>query len=199
MAFARSKKVHDPASLYEYAVEALGRRMRSVAELKRLLRQKQVAGDKEAAIAAVITRLKDQKYLNDARFAEMYATLRKDGQKLGRQRVITDLKVKGVHGEVIGRSVEAAYADTDEETLAREYLKRKRLKPPAKARREDAAAWKQAQKDTARLFRALARAGFRTGTILKILRKWEVEEEVLSALEDESPPSPAGHGETEEA
>ncbi|MBI2682162.1 MAG: regulatory protein RecX [Acidobacteriales bacterium] len=186
MAFPRSKKTYDPESLYEYAVEALGRRMRSVAEMKRLLRQKNVAGDRDAAIESVVQRLKDHKYLNDSRFAEMYATFRKEGQKLGRQRVVTDLKVKGVHGDVIEKSVGAAYADTDEEKLAREYLKRKRVKPPAKARRDDAAGRKQSQKDTARIFRMLARAGFRTGTIFNILKKWDVEEEVLSVLEEEA-------------
>ena len=196
MAFPRSKKLYDPASLYEYAVEALGRRMRSVAELKRLLRQKNVAGDKDAAIEAVVQKLKDQKYLNDARFAEMYATFRKEGQKLGRQRVVTDLKVKGVHGAVIEKAVGTAYSGSDEEKLAREFLKRKRVKPPTKARRDDAAGWTKSQKETARIFRALVRAGFRTGIILNILKKWDVEDEVLSVLEEE-PAEPQRHGDSE--
>ena len=40
MPFPRPKKVYTEAELYEYAVGALGRRMRTVAELKRLLRQR---------------------------------------------------------------------------------------------------------------------------------------------------------------
>jgi len=49
MPFARPKKVYTEAELYEYAVGALGRRMRTVAELKRLLRQK-VEADTEFGV-----------------------------------------------------------------------------------------------------------------------------------------------------
>ena len=40
MAFPRPRKLYTETELYEYAVGALGRRMRTVAELKRLLRQR---------------------------------------------------------------------------------------------------------------------------------------------------------------
>src|SRR5256885_14914141 len=103
--------------------------MRSVAELKRLLRQKNIEGDdREAVIEAVIRKLKDQKYLNDADFAAQYTSYRKSNEKFGKLRVITDLKQKGVHGEVIEKAVNAAYEDVNEEQLAREHLARKRLK-----------------------------------------------------------------------
>ena len=61
-----------------------------------------------------------------------------------------------------------------EEKQARDYLRRKRLAKP------------KDQKQTARIFRQLARAGFGTKTIFTILKKWDVDEEILSALEDES-------------
>lgn len=185
MPFPRSKKILDATSLYDYAVGALGRRMRTVAELKRLLRQKNVEGDKEAAIEAVILKLKDQKYLNDTRYAEMYSLTRRDSQKLGRGRVVTDLKQRGVHGEVIEKAVGSAYSGVDEEKLAREYLAKKRLKKPSSGKRGDVASIKQSQKETAKIFRTLAHAGFRTGTIFKVLKKWDVEDEVLTALEEE--------------
>jgi regulatory protein len=195
MAFPRSKKLYDPASLYEYAIGALARRMRTVAELKRLLRQKNVANDKEAAIEAVVTKLKDQKYLNDARYAEMYSAMRKEGAKLGRQRVVTDLKVRGVHGDVIEKAVRGTYDGVDEEKLAREFLAKKRVKPPITAKRDDRAARKQQEKETARIFRMMARAGFRTATIFKVLKKWDVEDELLSALESEGEPQRRGDAE----
>ncbi len=187
MAFARSKKVYDPAALYEYAVGALGRRMRTVAELKRLLRQKNVEGDREAAIEAVILKLKDQRYLNDTQYASMYATLRRDGASLGRQRVETDLKVKGVHREVIEKTVSEAYAGVDEARLARDFLRKKRVKPPEKTRPGDRAAYAKHQKETARIFRMLARAGFRSATIFKVMKQWNIEDELLTALEEERP------------
>src|SRR5690242_16659358 len=110
MPFKKSTKIHNEESLYEYAVGALSRRMRSVAELKRLMRQRKIEGDADAIIDRIINRLKDQKYLNDTHYASMYATYRRDGQKLGRQRVITDLKMKGVHADVIEKTVGAAYS-----------------------------------------------------------------------------------------
>ena len=169
------RKTYDLDSLYEYAVGALARKMRSVAELKRLLRQRLPEGDEsETMVEAVIARLKDQKYLNDTAYASAYSSYRKENEKFGRLRVITDLKARGVHAEVIAKTVSAAYAGADEETLAREYLRRKRLKKPATA------------KEAARIFRALVRAGYTSRTIIRILKHWDVDDEVLTALESEA-------------
>ena len=191
----KSAKTYDAPGLYEYAVGALGRRMRTVAELKRLLRQKKFAGtrdDAEAAIEAVVIKLKEQRYLNDTQYAALYSASRKDGRKLGRQRVATELKARGVHGDIIEKTMEEAYAGEDEEQLARQFLARKRIQPPqrpavnrAAPRDQAMAARKQFDKESARVFRLLARAGFRTGTIINVLKKWKVEDEVLSALEEE--------------
>jgi len=84
------------------------------------------------------------------------------------------LKVKGVVGEVLDKAIESVYAEVDEEKQARAYLRRKRLKKP------------QDKKQAARVFRQLMRAGFGSKTIFKILKKWEVDDEVLEALESES-------------
>jgi len=56
------------AGLYDYALKALGRHMRTEAELKRLM-QARVEPDAhgEAAVQAVIARLKERKYLDDQR------------------------------------------------------------------------------------------------------------------------------------
>ncbi len=161
------------ASLYEYAVEALGRRMRSVAELKRLLRQRVANEDAEAMIEAVVLRLKDYKYLNDSAYAAAYSSYRKENEKYGRMRVITDLKARGVHGEVIEKAVDAAYEDVDEEQLARDYLRRKRLAKPT------------TQREAARVFRALNRAGFPTRVIVRILKNWDVDDDTITALAEE--------------
>jgi regulatory protein len=173
--FKRPKRLYeDEDSLYEYAVRALGRRMRTVAELKRLMRQRVPEGERgHLLVEMVILRLKNQKYLNDTSYAEAYASLRRDDEKLGRRRVITDLKVKGVHADIIEKVVDEAYAAVNEEELARAFLKRKRLKEP------------ENEKDTARIFRALVRAGFGVGIVVKVLKNWNVDEEVLTALQEE--------------
>src|SRR5436309_15181180 len=175
MGFGRQRKFEDEGELYECAVGALGRRMRSVAELKRLLRRR-VEADTEIGqtlVELVIRKLKDQGYLSDAKYAAAYSAFRRDNEKFGRRRVITDLKIKGIHGEVIEKAVGAAYEEINEEKQAREYLRRKRLQKP------------KDQKQAARIFRQLARAGFGAKTIFSILKKWDVDEEMLSALEEE--------------
>jgi regulatory protein len=176
VAFKRGRLIEDEAALYDYAVGALGRRMRSVAELKRLLRGRVPQGELGTVLVEmVILRLKEQKYLNDSSYAAAYTSFRKENEKFGPRRVITDLKVKGVHGDVIEKAVDEAYAGVDEQELARAFLRRKRLREP------------QNEKDAARIFRVLTRAGFRAGVIIKILKNWNVDEEMLSALQEEEP------------
>jgi len=176
MAFGRPRKLETEEELYAYAVGALGRRMRSVAELKRLMRPRVEAETEygQTLIELVIRRLKDQGYLNDAQYAASYASFRRDNEKFGRGRVVIDLKAKGVHGEVIEKAVESFYDDVSEETQAREYLRRKRLEKP------------KDQKQAARVFRQLTRAGFGSKTIFGILKKWDVDDETLTALEGET-------------
>ncbi len=177
MAFSRPKRrTYTEEELYEYAVGSLSRRMRTVAELKRLMRARVEDESSEygqTLIELIIRRLKDRGYLNDSQYAASFSSLRRDNQKFGRRRVITDLKIKGVHGSVIETAVDAAYDGVNEETLARNYLRKKRLTKPA------------SQKETARVFRQLQRAGFQSKTAIAILKKWDVDDQILSDLESE--------------
>jgi regulatory protein len=178
MAFGRAKKIYTEAELYDYAVGALARRMRSVAELKRLLRNR-VEADTEIGktlVELIAVRLKDQGYLNDAKYAAAFSSYRRDNEKFGRRRVVNDLKARGVHGDVIEKAVSSVYDDVKEENLARDYLRRKRLPKP---KNKD-------QKHAARIFRQLTRAGFAAKTIFAILKKWDVDEETLTELASET-------------
>jgi regulatory protein len=176
MSFPRPRKVDSEDELYEYAVGALGRRMRTVAELKRLLRPR-VEMETEygkTLVELIIRRLKDNGYLNDSQYAATYSSLRRDNQKFGKMRVISELKTRGVHGDLIDKAVTSAYEGVSDEKQARQYLRRKQLQKP-----ED-------RKEVARVFRQLARAGFGTKTIMTILKNWGVDEETMSAFESES-------------
>ncbi len=174
MPFKRARKTYDEASLYEYAIAALGRRMRTVAELKRLMRKRvEAQADGAALVEAVVAKLKAQRYLNDTSYAESYSRLRKENDRFGRMRVVQDLKIKGVHADIIDGAVQSAYQDVNEEELAREFLRRRRIAKPAD------------RKQAARVFRTLVRAGFPSRVIFRILKTWDVDEEVLSALESE--------------
>jgi regulatory protein len=170
---AKPRSFLDAAGLYGYAVRALGRQMRSEAELRRLMQRRVEPGETgDAAIAAVVTLLKERRYLDDQSFAETYARLRKENQKLGQRRVRQDLQQKGVHSELITETLDARYGQTNEEALAREHLERKRIRKP------------ENEKETARVMRRLVAAGFSTGVIYKILRQWNVPDEALAALDN---------------
>jgi regulatory protein len=150
--------------------------MRTVAELKRLLRPR-VEMETEygkTLVELIIRRLKDNGYLNDSQYAATYSSLRRDNQKFGKMRVISELKTRGVHGDLIDKAVTSAYEGVSDEKQARQYLRRKQLQKP-----ED-------RKEVARVFRQLARAGFGTKTIMTILKNWGGDEETMSALESES-------------
>ena len=175
MPFSRAKKqsrLLDENALYDYAVKALGRRMRTVAELKRLMRSRVESGEQdEGKIDRVIARLKAQRYLNDTDYATSYTRLRQENQSFGKRRVQQDLVHKGVHAEVIAKTLDAAYEGVNEEELARRHLERKRVKKPTN------------EKEAARVMRMLVRAGFSTGVIFSILKKWDVDEDALASLE----------------
>jgi regulatory protein len=178
MSFPRPKKrTYSENELYDYAVGALARRMRTVSELKRLMRARVEDSESEygqTLIELVIRRLKDQGYLNDSQYAASYSSMRRDNQKFGRMRVITELKTRGVHGDLIAKAVDSVFEGVSDEKQARDYLRKKRLEKP------------KDQKQAARIFRQLARAGFATKTIITILKKWDVDEETLSGLESET-------------
>ncbi len=178
MTFSRPKrKTYTEEEMYEYAIGALGRRMRTVAELKRLMRARVEDPASEygqTLIELVVRRLKDNGYLNDSQYAASYSSLRRDNQKVGRMRVVTELKMRGVHGDLIEKAVDTAYEGVSDEKQARNYLQKKRLQKPKN------------QKEVARIFRQLARAGFASKTIFTILKKWDVDDETLTALEGET-------------
>jgi len=169
---ARPRAFLNEAGLYDYAVKALGRRMRTETELRRLMHQRVEPGERgEQVIAAVIARLKEQRYLDDQSYAETYARLRQENEKFGARRVRQDLRQKGISASLTEQAVDARYGATNEEALARKHLERKRIRKP------------ENEKETARVMRRLVAAGFSTGTIYKILRQWDVPDESLAALD----------------
>ena len=176
-----AKKTREPlteAALFDYATASLGRRAQTVAELKRKMRTRVEPGETgEQKIAAVVGRLKEYRFLNDASFAADYARLRQENDKLGRRRVQQGLMQKGGHPELVAKTLESAYESVNEEQLARAYIERKRMAQP------------KDKKDTARTVRRLIAAGFTPGTVFKVMRNWVPDEESLDGLEAADPGS----------
>ncbi|ADV84636.1 regulatory protein RecX [Terriglobus saanensis] len=178
MAFQRSRQGKPPATeaeLFEYAVKTLGSKMRSVRDLRRLMKLRAEPGSEgEAQMDRIIQRLEELKYLSDPRFAADFTRLRQENQSFGRRRVQQDLANKGIDKELVQTTLETAYEDVNEAALAKQYIERKRIKIP------------QDQKETARVLRRLIRAGFSTPTIFKVLRelKAPIEELDVEGLDE---------------
>ncbi|MBS1801787.1 MAG: regulatory protein RecX [Acidobacteria bacterium] len=169
----RPKAFLNESGLYDYAVKALGRRMRTEVELRRLMHGRVEPGPRgEGVVQAVIARLKEQRYLDDRSYAETFSHLRRENDKFGQRRVRQALGQKGVSSKVVDQVVTESYSKTDEETLARQFLERKRLRKPADER------------ETARVMRRLVSAGFSASVIYRILRQWDVPDESLDQLEN---------------
>jgi regulatory protein len=168
----RSRRL-DAAGLWEYALKVLGGRAHSSGELcEKLRRRAERLGD----IDEVMARLKQSGYLDDRRYAESFATARLSGEKFGRTRVIHDLRQHRVAPALAEHTVEKVYRDVDEEALIEEWIRRKyRL-----AEREGLFA---EQKDLAAAYRRLARAGFRSAEILKVLKRFARNPELLDGFE----------------
>ena len=166
MPFQARKKPEplDEAALYQYAVGALARQMRTVAELKRLMSRRVEAGRGGREQGGGRGRASsDQHYLDDRAFASTYTRLRQENQSFGKRRVQQELTRKGVQAELVASTIESAYAQVSEEELVRRYVARKRIEKP------------QDEKQTARLIRRLVGAGFSFAIISRLLKSWELD------------------------
>jgi len=169
-------------ALWEYALRVLGGRAHSSGELRDKLRRKAA---QMADVDPTIARLKEHGYLNDRKFAESFAAARLENEGLGRTRVLVDLARRRVAPAVAQQTVGKVYAETDEAALAEEYVRRK-------FRTASREGLFQAEKDLASAYRRLARAGFRSGTIIAVLKKFAANPDLLDGFE---PPEAADEAE----
>ncbi len=121
-------------------------------------------------------RLKQNGYLDDKRYAESYATSRLSGEKFGRTRVIHDLRQHRVAPALAEKTVEKVYQDVDEVSLIEEWIRRKYRTATREGLFAD-------EKDLAAAYRRLARAGFRSGEILKVLKRFAKNPDLLDGFE----------------
>lgn len=168
----RGRKLLDSEqALYDYAVGVLGRSMRTEAELRRLMRQRvEDAAAAEPLFVAVIARLRSHQYLSDVRYAASFASLRRDGRKLGPRRIAQDLRQKGVAADIIAQEVSSAFAETDELSQARAFLTKKRVTLPERGD----------ERGKARVLRMLVRAGFSPSIGYRILSSGPLDDADLS-------------------
>jgi regulatory protein len=163
----------DSDGLWNYALKALGARAHSTGELRVKL-QRRAARPED--VEAVLARLKESKYLDDGRFAEGFATARLANERFGKTRVLQDLRQRRVAPALAEKTVKTVYQEVDESALIEEWVRRKYRT----AQREGLF---QEDKDVASAYRRLLRAGFRTGEIVSVLKKFAKNPELLDNLE----------------
>ena len=152
-----SRKLSSEDEIYASAIQALARRAYSVHEMRLFLDRR--AEDKDA-VRPIIERLKQNDYLDDARYARQFVRLRAEIRKQGTFRIARDLRARGVPDRHIEAALAERAAESDEGELVRAQLSRKlkSLRAPLDERRK------------ASLYRSLLRSGFSPDTIRRELR-----------------------------
>ncbi len=109
---------------YIAALRILNYRFNSEGELRRKLTAKKF---ERADIDATITRLRDEKWLDDARFANAYVRTRQS-KRIGSRRIARELQAAGVDSETARAAIdENRDPEREREDLENEYIKRRRL------------------------------------------------------------------------
>lgn len=163
--------------LYGYAIRLLGARALSSAEVREKLRARAAGA---ADVDAVLRKLNEYGFLDDARFAEHFAAARRDNQGFGRFRVTQDLRKRRVAPALAEKAAAEAFAEVDELEQARRYLERK-------YRGKDAAAFFAEQKHLASAYRRLRLAGFGSAAAIRVLKQYTKDAAALESLETEEP------------
>lgn len=123
------------ARIFQRAAKLLAAKQRSVEELReRLLTGR---GATPELVETVIERLREYGYLDDARFAQSYASLRVQQRPIGRQRLQRDLWQKKIDKQTVDAALDQVFEETPEEDLIdRAIAKRVRLRGRPKTREE---------------------------------------------------------------
>lgn len=134
--------------VFQRAGKLLAAKPRSVEELRERLLEGR--GATKTAVEAVIERLCEYGYLDDAKFAHSFASLRVQQRPIGRQRLQRDLWLKKVDKKTADEALDRVFEATPEaEMIDRAIEKRIRLRGRPKTRA-----------DAKKLFDHLLRQGF---------------------------------------
>ena len=154
------------ALVFQRAAKLLAAKQRSVEELREKLST--TRGATKPVIDEVIERLRGYGYLDDAKFAQSYASLRLRERPIGRRRLERDLWLKKVDKQTAETALDEVFESTpEEELIERAIAKRIRLRGKPKTR-----------EDAKKLFDHLIRQGFEFELVsdkVRALSKSEVE------------------------
>lgn len=162
----------DENELFNYAISSLAARALSAGEVRTKLVRRAA---EPSAVDAVLARLREYGYLDDNRFAEGYATARRDSGVVGKMRVMRGLRQRRVSSTVAGKAVEDAFAGVDETSMIEAWLERK-------YRHVKLREYLQDPKHLASVYRKLRYAGFNSGAAIGTLKHYA---ERADELEDD--------------
>jgi regulatory protein len=160
--------------LLAYAGRLLSGRSLSISELRIKLRQR---ADKPADVAPVMDRLKSAGYLDDRRFADAFASARRESRGFGKNRVLRDLMARRVAPGLAKEAAERAFSGADEVAMIEDYLARK-------FRNRNLGEWLAIRKNMASAYRRLRAAGFGVGNSISVLKRYSEEAERLEEAEE---------------
>src|ERR1041384_558987 len=106
---------------YLSALRILGYRFNSELELRRKLQRKKF---EKPIIDATIARLREEKWLNDERFAGAFARTR-SRKRIGAKRIVLELRAAGVEDDVASRAVHENIDPEKEREQIRAILQRR--------------------------------------------------------------------------
>lgn len=165
----------DRNGLMTFAARALSARALTISELRDKLKRRAA---EPSDVDGVLARLKESGYLNDQRFADSYASWRRDDGGFGKTRVLRDLMARRVAPSVAKQAAEAAYQAADEVAMIEAFLKRK-------YRGKDLGALLKEEKHLASAYRKLRTSGFSTGNSIKVLKRYAEQAELLEDDDNE--------------
>jgi regulatory protein len=168
------RKLATESELYAAALRALMRRAHSVHEMRQLLERRTESADDASAVLA---RLKQNKYLDDALFAAEFARVHGLARRQGRFRISRELRQRGVPDRHIEAALDAVFAETSEADLIRVRLKRKLASFRGRID----------QRKAASLYRGLLRAGFSGDAVRDALRAARVDAAAIADIAESSP------------
>jgi regulatory protein len=151
-----ARKLATDEELYTAALRALMRRAHSVHEMRVFLDRR---CESEETARKVLDRLKQEKLLDDARYARQFARVRTETRRQGAFRIAQDLRARGVPQQHIDAALEERGGGINEAEILRARIARrlKSLRGPLDERR------------LASLYRSLLRAGFAPDSIRREL------------------------------
>ena len=156
------RKTSSDAELYAAALRALMRRAHSTFELRTYLQRR---SEEPEAVPRVMARLKQEKLLDDGKYALDFARSRAGGRRQGGRRIAQELRKRGVPDRHIDAAIAQVFADLDEAAIVRKVIERRTR---AARGRFDQRPFDR--KQMASLYRTLLRAGFDPGVIRRELR-----------------------------